>query len=243
MPAAEENSANCKAEHEMEAVYSLYLVLARFMDCDGLGGKLLLAGEADPVTLRLVRAANIAGAATLCASADAGMLRRAMREGAVDFVVNSLDEALRILKNEIRKQKPVAVGISIAPQTIVHQMLERGVQPDLLPPELPGEPDLQGFLAGGARRVEMHWQPGGSNFNVIPIPPDWTRPVAAFDALLLECVPPDDFVNRRWVRVAPSYLPSEARRWRSMACDVGTKLQLMARIGDATERMDDGKKE
>ncbi len=233
MPPPEDASAIRKTEDEMEAVYSLYLGLARFMQTGGLGGKLLFAGEADSVGRRLVRAANIAGAASLAASADAAMLRRAMREGAVDFVVNSLDEALRILKNEIRKQQPVAVGVSIAPAMIAREMDERGVQPDLLAPELPGDPDMQPFLSRGARRVEPQWLPAGVNFNVVPIPEDWQQPAAAFDLLLLDCLPPNDAVNRRWIQFAPRYLPNETRRLRSVACDVGAILQLIVRVGEA----------
>ena len=59
-----------------------------------------------------------------------------MRNGAIDFLVTSLDEALRILKNEIRKRQPIAVGVSVPVREIVKQMLDRGVLPDLLPPLL-----------------------------------------------------------------------------------------------------------
>jgi len=233
MPALEHNSANPKAEDEMGVVYRLYLGLAQFMRGDSLGGKLLYAGEADAAGGRLVRAANIAGAATLAVSADAALLRRAMREAAVDFVVNSLDEALRILKNEIRKQQPVAVGVSVAPEKLLREMAERGVQPDLLRADLPDSAEIQLFVDRGAQRVVPQGLPGGINFNIVPVPEDWKQPAAAFDALLLECVPPEDAVNRRWVQLAPRYLPNEARRLRSVACDAGAMLQLIVRIGDA----------
>ncbi len=51
--------------------------------------------------------------------------------------MTSLDEALRILKNEIRKRETVAVCVAAAPETVEREMLERGVLPDLLPPALP----------------------------------------------------------------------------------------------------------
>lgn len=217
----------------MEAVYSLYLGFARFMQGDGLGGKLLYAGAPDGGGCRLLRAANIAGAASLAASADAAMLRSAMREGAVDFVVNSLDEALRILKNEIRKQQPVAVGVSIAPEMLLREMNERGVQPDLLAPDLPESPDLQLFRERGAQAIAPQWLAAGHNFNIVPIPADWKQTAAAFDELLLACLAPEDVVNRRWVRLAPRYLPAGARRLRSVACDAAAALNLIVRIGEA----------
>lgn len=227
----EDNSATGNSKQEMEAVYRLYLGLARFMLGDGLGGKLLYAGDADTVGRRLARAANIAGAATLVASADAALLRRAMREGAVDFVVNALDEGLRILKNEIRKQQPVAVGVSVAPEILLREMAERGVQPDLIRAGLDDSTEIQELVERGALRVDPHSLPGGSELNVLPIPDDWKQSTAAFDALLLECVLPEDAVSRRWVRLAPRYLPSEVRRLRSVACDAEAIVQLNARIG------------
>ena len=84
----------------------------------GLGGKLLYAGLLDEVGRNLVVAANIAGAATLAASPDPAAQKQAVRDGVVDFLVTSLDEALRILKNEIRKHETVAVCVAAAPDDL-----------------------------------------------------------------------------------------------------------------------------
>lgn len=219
----------------MEAVYSFYAGLAQDMDADtGLGGKLLYCGEPDAAGSNLLRAANIAGAASLAASADAAALRRAMHEGALDFVVTSLDEALRILKNEIRQKRPAAVGVTLAPEPLLDEMVERGVQPDLLPPEqaeMPVPRQFGDFIARGARTVEAQHLPEGKSYNILPIPADWKQPASAFDALLLDCVAPEDFVDRRWVRLSPRYLPAACRRMRLVVCDVAMVLGLMVRIG------------
>ena len=90
------------------------LILAANLGPDAepsLGGKLLYAGYLDADTRALLVAANIAGAASLAVSADADTGRQAIRDGIVDFLVTSLDEALRILKNEIRKRSTVAVCV------------------------------------------------------------------------------------------------------------------------------------
>lgn len=203
------------------------------MERDGLGGKLLFAGEADEAGCRLLRAANIAGAASLAASGDAAVLRRFMREGAIDFVVNSLDEALRILKNEIRKQQPVAVGVSVAPEDVAREMAERGVQPDLLRADLPRWEEFQEFVLRGGRSVAPVEPTDAGNFHIVAIPEDWKQPAAAFDALLLECVPAEDVVNRRWVRLAPRYLPNACRRLRSVAGDAAALREVMSRIDSA----------
>ena len=94
-----------------------------------LGGKLLYAGELDGSGRVLVVAGNVAGAASLAATAIQRAQKQAIRDGVVDFLVNSLDEALRILKNEIRKRETVAVCMGAAPEAVEREMPERGVLP------------------------------------------------------------------------------------------------------------------
>ena len=215
---------------ELERIYLLYAGLL----CDNrehsLGGHLLYAGEPDERGAQMLRAANIAGAASLAVSADAGSLRHLMREGAIDFTVNSLDEALRILKNEIRKQQPVAVGVSTAAETLLAEMLERGVLPDLLAPNMVEDRTLTEFAAQGARWVQPATLPEGVRPHVFSIPEAWRQQTAAFDAMLMNCLGEEDQVNRRWLRLAARYLPSSARRLRSVACDDRTAAQLLALV-------------
>ena len=215
-------------------MFRLYSALARGLDPEfGLGGRLLFAGELDPAVCRLIRAANIAGAASLTASADAAVQRQAIREGVVDFLVTSLDEALRILKNEIRKRQAVAVCVAEAPRTLARQMIERGVQPDLLATSAALAAEGAVFLAQGAQRVVAEPLPEGRKFLVLEIRAVWTQRIAEFDALLVESVTAADSANRRWLRLSPRYLGPAARRLRSLECDEETAARLMKRIEQA----------
>ena len=76
-------------------------------------------------------AANIAGATCLSVDASAQACRDALRDGAVDFLVNTLDEALRTLKNEIRQGHPLSVALQAAPAAVLAEALDRGLLPDL----------------------------------------------------------------------------------------------------------------
>jgi urocanate hydratase len=76
-------------------------------------------------------AASIAGAACLVVDSRAEVCRATLRAGACDFVVNSVDEALRILKNEIRKRRPVSVAVAMAETVALAELAERGVAPEL----------------------------------------------------------------------------------------------------------------
>jgi hypothetical protein len=173
----------------------------------GLGGKLLWAGELDDSGRPLVVAGNIAGAATLAATADVNAQKQAIREAIVDFLVTSLDEALRILKNEIRKRQTVAVCVGSAPDLIEREMLERGVQPDLYregviaasePPSernKPGENKLGGFNPVGDQALVI-WRVDAAPAVGLP----------KLDGIALDCLDSEDESARRWIRLVPRYM-------------------------------------
>src|SRR5579863_3841643 len=143
------------AEHAFaQRVLSSYLRLvpAGGASDPDLGGRLLYAAELDEDARALIVASNIAGAASLSATADPLQQKQAVRDGIVDFVVNSLDEALRILKNEIRKRTPVAVCVAQAGETVKWEMVERGVLPDLVRPVVESA-EHSPFVSQGARQV------------------------------------------------------------------------------------------
>jgi urocanate hydratase len=203
-------------------VYLLYAGVMRAGDpAAGLGGKLVWVGELDEQGCALMRAANIAGAASLGCTADPARLRHANRDGVADFLVTSLDEALRILKNEVRKKQAVSVGISAGPASIVAEMQERGVLPDFLPPAEHAEAgELAWFLANGAQRMEPGTPPDESTFRA------WPNGTAEFEAAIATILPEEDHLNRRWLRLAPRYLGPSARRVRSLACSAEIEEQL-----------------
>lgn len=118
---------------DISAIHNQYLALSRVARerfSGLLGGKVLLSIGADG--LASIIAASIAGAASLWVESDAEMLRAAMRAGLCDFVVGTLDEALRILKNEVRQKRAVSVGLHADPASCLRECIDRGFQPDLL---------------------------------------------------------------------------------------------------------------
>lgn len=96
------------------------------------GGRLLAVFNLDAEGVAAIVAGCVAGAAVLAVDADPNRTRQMLRLGICDFVVNDLDEALRILKNEVRKKQPVSVCLAVELEACAQQMVERGLQPDLL---------------------------------------------------------------------------------------------------------------
>src|ERR1700744_693179 len=96
---------------QLNAIHDQFLILSRIGQerfAGTFGGKLLLRGGLGPDGIAALVAASIGGAASLCVDEDPDRLREGLRSGFVDFVVANLDEALRILKTEIRLGRAVA---------------------------------------------------------------------------------------------------------------------------------------
>ncbi len=177
-----------------------------------LGGRLLYAGELDEDGRALIVAANIAGGASVCATADQQQQKQAIREGIVDFLVTSLDEALRILKNEIRKRAPVAVCIGAAAAEIEAQMGERGVLPEL-------------WRAGVMQQDSpMHADVALVSWAVSAAPAQW---MPKLDAFALTCLDAGAGSARRWLRMAPRYLGRLAQSFRVVLADRAFATRFM----------------
>jgi urocanate hydratase len=161
----------------------------------------------------LVVAANIAGAATLVASPDLATQKQAIREAIADFLVTSLDEALRILKNQLRKRETVSVCVAMAPAAMEREMNERGVRPDLLRRDVPIAPLHEALIhqEGECDQADLAsipalviWRVGSARH----------KDLAALDAIALECLDANDWPARRWLRLAPRYLGRLAQELR-----------------------------
>ena len=192
-----------------------------------LGGQLLYAGELDADTRALIVAANIAGAATLTASADAEARKQAMRDGVVDFLVTTLDEALRILKNELRKREVVAVCVAQAPKNVAGEMQERGVQPDLhRPVEIVSPQENKTILVWRAASSSALW-------------------LSKIDAIAAKCLQQNLGAQgldsetwdcmRRWLRLSPRYLGRLAQGVRVLRCGESAVESLLQRMREAVE--------
>jgi urocanate hydratase len=116
-------------------VYQKYLLLqslAARRHNASLAGALVVTSGMGREGMELAMASTIAGAAFLGMEPRPQRLKSALRHCACDFMVNTLDEALRVLKNELRRGQPISVGLLGNAAELLPQMVERGVQPDFL---------------------------------------------------------------------------------------------------------------
>ena len=75
-----------------------------------LAGKLIVSGGMGGMGGAQPLAATMTGAAFLGIDVDPERIKKRLKTGYCDFMVTTLDEALRILKNAVRKKENVSVG-------------------------------------------------------------------------------------------------------------------------------------
>src|SRR6202012_3419221 len=208
---------------------ALCAAAAKQFHAGSLAGHLLLIdGLADEGDALLV-AASIAGAASLVLETGTEAVRHCVRNGIVDFAVTSLAEALRILKNEVRKRQPIAVLLERQPMSVLAEMVERGAQPDMLRWTAP-DPALKGYI--DTMRARGAWplpspsaaptnspspdppipEPAGHDLGDSQIDVCWrageggTAVLRQLDLLAGQMLPADDLERQNWIARAPRFL-------------------------------------
>jgi urocanate hydratase len=119
-----------------------------------LSGKLIVSGGMGGMGGAQPLAATMNGAAFLGIDVDPERIKKRLKTGYCDFMVNTLDEALRILKNAVRKKENVSVGLVGNCADIIPELAERGVVPDILTDQTSAHDPLNGYVPNGMPLAE-----------------------------------------------------------------------------------------
>lgn len=210
---------------ELAEIHENYLSLCRIAGQESggsLGGKVLLAhGQAG---LAFVVAASIAGAPSLWVADEPEILRDAMRTGLCDFVVSTLDEALRILKNEVRQRRAVSVGLPADSAHCLREMVDRGFQPNLIA-TLPAsaEDSIRRFVERGAIVVsEQAHAIDRTSLLCWSVESHAAKTMLGIGRIAVDALDPDrtDTPARiRWIETAPRFLGRAFARQQCLRMD------------------------
>jgi len=114
-----------------------------------LAGKLIVSGGMGGMGGAQPLAATMNSAAFLGVDVDPERIKKRLKTGYCDFLVTTLDEALRILKNAVRKKENVSVGLVGNCADIIPGLAERGVVPDILTDQTSAHDPLNGYVPNG----------------------------------------------------------------------------------------------
>jgi urocanate hydratase len=118
----------------LQAEYEILGAAAQHYFNGTLAGKLIVACGLGAVGGAQLLAATLHGAAALGIEPDAARIKQRVKSGYCEIMVNDLDEALRILKNSVRRHEPASVALVGETDKFIPELASRGIVPDLLFP-------------------------------------------------------------------------------------------------------------
>jgi urocanate hydratase len=133
----------------LQGTYETFAAAARRHFGGDLAGKLVASGGMGGMGGAQPLAATLNGAAFLGIDVDPERIKRRVKSGYCDMMVNDLDEALRILKNAVRKREAVSVGLVGNCADVIPELARRGVVPDLLTDQTSAHDPLFGYVPQG----------------------------------------------------------------------------------------------
>jgi urocanate hydratase len=134
----------------LQGTYETFAAAGRkhFRTAD-LAGKLVASGGMGGMGGAQPLAATLNDAAFLGIDVDPERIKRRVKSGYCDVMVNDLDEALRILKNAVRKREATSVGLVGNCADVIPELARRGVVPDLLTDQTSAHDPIGGYIPQG----------------------------------------------------------------------------------------------
>jgi urocanate hydratase len=213
------------------------------------GGLLIFTCGDACSTTGLPASVSIAGGCTLALDPDAAAVKAAFRQGGIDFVVNTLDEAVRVLKNEVRQHKPLGVALISEMESVLEEIAARGILPDLqvtldpptnplliqqsAAPQLAGVPHLHLANAEGIAAPSealANWLTAHALTEILIDP--FTN-LRALDEQLLALLPAEDIIRRHWLQRISHYQRPTAGTPRVLWI-TPTEQPMIAKLGSPT---------
>ncbi len=133
----------------LQGTYETFAAAAKKHFGGDLAGRLVVTGGMGGMGGAQPLAATMNGAAFLGIDVDPERIKRRVKAGYCDVMVTSLDEALRILKNAVRKREATSVGLVGNCADLIPELAKRGVLPDLLTDQTSAHDPLNGYVPNG----------------------------------------------------------------------------------------------
>ncbi|MBI4467090.1 MAG: urocanate hydratase [Acidobacteria bacterium] len=133
----------------LQGTYETFAAAGERHFAGDLHGKLIASGGLGGMGGAQPLAATMNGACFLGVEVDPERIKRRVKTGYCDIMVNDLDEALRILKEALRKKEPVSVGLVGNCAEVIPALADRGVVPDLLTDQTSAHDPLNGYVPAG----------------------------------------------------------------------------------------------
>ncbi|MBE3110834.1 MAG: urocanate hydratase [Acidobacteria bacterium] len=168
----------------------------------GLGGM----GGAQPL------AVTMNDGVAIVVEVDPRRIARRLDTKYVDVMTDSLDEALRLAREAMKKEEPLSIALLSNAADILPEFVRRGITPDILTDQTSAHDELNGYVPHG---------------------------LAYEDALALRVKDPADYIRRSYVSMAAHVEAMlELRKRGSKAFDYGNNIRGQARKAGVEKAFD-----
>jgi urocanate hydratase len=168
----------------------------------GLGGM----GGAQPL------AVTMNDGVAIVVEVDPRRIQRRLDTKYVDVMTDSLDEALRLAREAMKKEKPLSIALLSNAADVLPEFVRRGITPDILTDQTSAHDELNGYVPRG---------------------------LAYEDALTLRIKDPTDYIRRSYVSMAAHVEAMlELRKRGAKAFDYGNNIRGQARKAGVEKAFD-----
>jgi urocanate hydratase len=133
----------------LQGTYETFAAAGRKHFGGSLAGKLIVSGGMGGMGGAQPLAATLNGGVFLGIDVDPERIKRRVKTGYCDVMVNQLDEALRILKNAVRAREATSVGLVGNCADVIPELARRGITPDLLTDQTSAHDPVGGYIPQG----------------------------------------------------------------------------------------------
>jgi urocanate hydratase len=138
----------------LQGTYETFAELARQHFGGDLYGRFLLTGGMGGMGGAQPLAATFAGAASITVEIDPKRIEKRIHDGYCDKLVDNLDEALRIIDENVAAKKAISLGLVGNTAEILPELLKRGRIPDVVTDQTAAHDPLNGYYPAGYTKEE-----------------------------------------------------------------------------------------
>jgi urocanate hydratase len=133
----------------LQGTYETFAAAAAKHFGGSLAGKLVASGGMGGMGGAQPLAATMNGAAFLGIDVDPERIKRRVNTGYCDVMAESLEEALKILNESVKRREAKSVGLVGNCADVIPEMAKRGIVPDLLTDQTSAHDPIGGYVPNG----------------------------------------------------------------------------------------------
>lgn len=135
----------------IQGTYETFVEMARQHYQGDLSGRWILTAGLGGMGGAQTLAAVLAGASMLAVECDPSRIDFRLKTGYLDYKADTLDDALELIFDAVKKKKAISVGLLGNQAEILPEIVKRGIKPDALTDQTSAHDPLNGYLPIGWR--------------------------------------------------------------------------------------------